>query len=315
MSVAHQIQMPHEVVILASGLDPEAQKHLEKIYRIASEESSEIRWRIITYRNKIKTSKACDLLLEICESDYATIVGDDDLLSDDFFVGVHSAVGSTRQAILARVPLHPFILSQGEHVVETAPRLGYKLLGNTAITRNLAGVTALLPGGGLVFPVKIARELDVFASPIPVVLEDHLLSTRLLRRFPHAVETSSGRYLWRIHERQSSARPDEIAYDKGVVRVLRIREANGSIDVLLTCYLGFHVDLLQTQRSEWDRYYAGYLSLGGSRTVARFWTGLPSPLVAYSRFKNARQAIISGIGRLNQANVQFYKRILRRGRI
>jgi hypothetical protein len=273
MSLAAQESLPDVIVMLANGLNDE---ELERVHEILEEASALRLQGLVTFcrvEKRCLTSEACALLVRNCHADYAFLLADDDLLPANFVSAVRSKLMSMNCEAVLTSPLESFSEDTSQLAQQTQIVEGFGGSTVPAIVRWLAGLVGLVSGGGTIFPVEAARRWGVFESPIPVILEDQLMSTRLLRRLP-LVLLRDTTYLYRIHGAQSDSDPRLATFAKGVVRHVRIAEEGHPLLRALNS-AGIRLDLDFVPSDLKATYYAGYLAAGGSRRVFKTVDALP----------------------------------------
>ena len=253
-----------EIVILANGV---GQRPVLEILEELGSFPPTTSLTVLESHETLLTSQACNLLLEATRSDYATLLADDDLLERNFSEVLRMAIRAHGDPVVVSFPIRVFDSASGPDLAVAGGGRSRRHLSSKTFSRVLAGCVGLLPGGGSVFPVLVAKQARVFEAPQGVRLEDQLMSSRLLRTGIAVKLLEGSSYLQRFHPGQTSRRVDELAPDLAVVRKVRVIEERRFAIKLLNVLAVAH----DMRNLSWigRRRYLGALVIRGGVPLAR----------------------------------------------
>lgn len=289
-SILNQNRLPDEIAFLVHSGDPAIDRlikcEIDRFVRKLPQGQKAVLCTLQHSEVRLATSRACEILLDACRSRFATSLADDDGLHPNFLLVVAQELAHRKEptVLTGRVVA---LGDEGRTILDS----GQIVSPSAWINRILSVISGLVPGGSTVFPVAAAKKWRVFSSPVPIVTEDQLLSTRLFRHRLPWVYVPDAVYLYRQHEGQTGGGSTAEWYGVGVCRYVRLHEESRRAMRLLAL-VGFAREL---RRAGQDRVtlYRGFLDAGGSRSDARRALVIPSSLMASAQRSRARAMTVA----------------------
>lgn len=296
-SIAGQSSQADQILVLLNGSDRADLVSLGKSFEFALDRHPEVNRDVLTILTSdtlLRTSEAARMLLETCTADYAGLLADDDMLDVDFVSAWRTQIESVSEPTLFTALIERFTTHEGQRkilgVVE--PRSFLTTRVNT--NRFLSVFGGLLPGGGTVFPTNLAKKLNVFSSPIPIVTEDQLMSSRFFRAKVEWRPMTGSLYLAREHPGRTGGGSGPESYGNGVVRALQIsEESNFAWAAVARAALWRDLQRLPVETR--STFEDGFLEAGGSRRALAVAKSLPQQEWALKLASSARRLLLGRV--------------------
>lgn len=293
-SIAAQTSPPDEVLLLLNASDEVALSEMRsEIQGLVCRQDPVLEKRIRTLEtsSRLLTSVAADVLLRNCNVDFACLVADDDMLATDFVECWRGQLREDCSDCLMSPWIERFMDVDGARITLGVVDPTVFLTSRPPVNRILSLFGGLVAGGGTTFPVSLARELNVFASPVPIVTEDQLLSARFFRSKVNWRPLIGARYIGRVHPDQTGGGSDLEAYGNGVVRAVQIKEERVGLHKVVASAALWR-DLHRISPGARARFVQGYADAGGSKRLAKFAERTPMPRRSLDVITKAKKRLL-----------------------
>jgi hypothetical protein len=239
-SVLTQTAQADQIVVLMNGRSSEVENMIEARifnYQNGAQEVAGREQNIFLDRltEHTLTSDAMKRLISQTTSEFLVMVGDDDVLDENFVQVIQSVLTSTftNSVIVTR---HAPFLTRGRKHVNLDENASHKYGASPWkwLNRMLSVSNCQVSGGGTVFPVSMLQSAGALSSPVPVVVEDWIISLRIARHGYKGVYAPNA--IYKVRERQPARSGTRPAFDFGigVFRGLAVCESSGWLNRYLS---------------------------------------------------------------------------------